>query len=268
MSETSPKISVITICRNNPGLKKTGESVTAQTYPGIEWVVVDGASTDGTPDIIRSFGPRVDTLLSEPDDGIGDAMNKGVRLATGELVTHLHAGDAFCDSEVVARVAEDYAARKWRWAVGGARWLREDGAPGGVQHFAAFSYRRLRLMNYIPHQAAFLERGLFGEIGGFDTSYKIAMDYHFWLRLGALHSPAVLPFEVVDFLLGGASSNYGPTVREERRALREVPWGGPAWRGFEWAFTGVRPAARALFPGALLRKIRAAVHPEGRHPGV
>lgn len=268
MSRPLPKISVVTITRNNPGLKKTGESVASQTYPGLEWVVVDGASTDNTLDLLRTFGSRVDRLLSEPDGGIADAMNKGVRLSTGELLIHLHAGDAFIGPGVVARVAEDYAANGWRWAVGGARWLHEDGRPGGVQHFSAFSYRKLRLMNYIPHQAAFLERSLFAEVGGFDTTYRIAMDYHFWLRLGALYPPAILPFEVVDFLLGGASSNYGPTLSEERRALREVPWGGVVWRGAERLFTGLRPAARTLLPRTILKRLRRAVHPEGRHPHV
>jgi len=265
----APVVSVITICRNNErDIGRTLESVAAQDYGAVEYVVVDGASTDRTLDLIRASGSRVDRLVSEPDAGIADAMNKGVRLATGDLVLHLHAGDAFSGPDVVRRAAADYAERRWRWAVGGSRWIREDGSTQGVQHFAAFSYRRLRLLNYIPHQAAFLERTLFEEVGPFDLSYRIAMDYHFWLRLGKVHAPAVLPFLVVDFALGGASSQYGQTLVEERRALAAVPYGGPLWRSVEWTASRVRPAVRALAPRRFLRRARAVLHPQGRHPGI
>lgn len=262
-----PKVSVVTICRNNPGVRRTLESVAAQTYPDLEYVVVDGASTDGTLDVVKSFGGRVDRLVSEPDAGIGDAMNKGVGLATGDLVIHMHAGDVFHDPDVVAKAAADYAGRRWRWAVGGSEWVREDGTSAGVQHPGAFSYRRLRLLNFIPHQAAFLERSLFAQFGGFDTRYRIAMDYHLWLKLGREVAPATLPFLVVRFLLGGASSSYDKTVAEERRALREVPYGGPLWRGWEWAFTRGRPVARALAPRGLARSLRRVVYPRGEFPG-
>ncbi len=263
----APKVSVVTICRNNPGVRRTLESVSAQNYPNLEYVVVDGASTDGTLETVKSFGDRVDRLVSEPDAGIGDAMNKGVRLATGDLVIHMHAGDVFCDAEVVSKAAADYAERRWRWAVGGSEWVREDGTAAGVQHPGAFSYRRLRLLNFIPHQAAFLERSLLAEYGGFDVRYRIAMDYHLWLRLGRSVAPASLPFLVVRFLLGGASSRYDETLAEERRALREVPYGSPLWRSWEWVFTRGRPLARALAPRGLARALRRAVYPEGKYPG-
>jgi len=265
---SAPKVSIVTICRNNArDIGRTLASVAAQDWGNLEYVVVDGASTDGTLEKVRALGPRVDRLVSEPDAGIADAMNKGIRLATGEILLHLHAGDAFAGPDVVRRAAEDYAARRWRWAVGGSRWVRDDGTEAGVQHFEAFSYRRLRLLNFIPHQAAFLERSLFGEVGAFDPSYRIAMDYHLWLRLGKVHAPAVLPFLVVEFALGGASSRYAPTLAEERRALAEVPFGGPLWRGFEWTASRLRPAVRAVAPRGLLRRARAALHPAGRHPG-
>lgn len=104
---TNPRISVVTIVRNDrDALATTIASVIGQTYPAIEYIVVDGASTDGSVDLICQHAPSISRWISEPDHGIYDAINKGARLATGEWVIFMNAGDAFAEASTVAEVFE------------------------------------------------------------------------------------------------------------------------------------------------------------------
>lgn len=107
----SPSISVITVTRNSaPLLQRTIESIANQTYPHLEYIVIDGASTDSSRDIIQN-ATRVDKWISEPDKGIYDAMNKGARIASGEWILFMNAGDTFANPDVLSRMA-DFAASK------------------------------------------------------------------------------------------------------------------------------------------------------------
>lgn len=100
------KISIVTVCRNAaPLLQRTIGSVLSQTFRDFEFIVVDGASTDSTPSLLHTYAPQIDCLLSEPDDGIYDAMNKGVRLASGEWVIFMNAGDSFASGDTLAELA-------------------------------------------------------------------------------------------------------------------------------------------------------------------
>src|SRR5438552_2847346 len=117
-----PLISVITICRNaEKHITGTMRSVLEQSYENIEHILVDGHSSDGTMELIqaisREYPERKLVWISEPDRGIADAMNKGVKLASGEIVAHLHAGDRYIDALVIQRIVESYLENNWRWAV-------------------------------------------------------------------------------------------------------------------------------------------------------
>jgi len=104
-----PLITVVTVVRNGEKtLEETILNVTNQTYKNIEYIIVDGASTDGTLDIIKKYEDRIDYWISEPDKGIYDAMNKGIDLATGEWINFMNAGDVFCDYEVIKKIIYDY----------------------------------------------------------------------------------------------------------------------------------------------------------------
>jgi glycosyltransferase involved in cell wall biosynthesis len=272
--EKNPRISVITICRNAAHLlPATIESVLSQTYPNVEYIVVDGASSDGAPELLKSYGDQITHWVSEPDGGIADAMNKGVRLSTGEIFIHTHAGDYLADPDVCGKIASDYQQRRWTWAVGGLDVLTESGDALVLVHPDTFSYRRLRVYNYIPHPATVLTRRAFAEIGPFDTSYGIAMDYRLWLALGAIHPPAFLPFTVAVFRQGGASSNVARSHLEERRARREVPFGGFLWRALEpfgvwWCNESQAKIDRvkAVFPLSVRHWVRRALTALGFPP--
>ena len=202
-----PRISVVTICRNAlPALRRTVASVLEQGYPALEYWIVDGASTDGTREYLAELEARGVRVRSEPDRGISDAMNQGIRLATGEWITHLHADDTFLPGalEAVARAA----------AAGDADVLcghvLQQEPTGPVLCRAAPG--RLAIEMAVPHPAVFARRALWERLGGFDLGLRNAMDYDLFLRA----RNAGARFAVID------------------RALTSVAWGGQSERSL-WA---------------------------------
>ncbi len=172
-------ISVITICLNSERyIAQTIESVISQTYAEKEYIMVDGGSTDGTLDIIRKYEDRIDCLISEPDHGIADAMNKGLDLSSGDFVIFLHSDDYFVDSNVLDKAAGHLSndAEIFLFDIffekNGKKVLK---TPRGFNWW-------LNIKNGVFHQSTICSRALFDKIGFFDTSYKIAMDYDFFLR--------------------------------------------------------------------------------------
>ncbi len=152
--EAMPKITVVTVTRNaEKTLEETILSVVGQTYANVEYIVVDGGSTDGTLDIVRKYGERIDRWVSEPDRGIYDAMNKGIALATGEWINFMNAGDTFVSERTLEKVFDrdyreydfiygDRVYKDWTGLfVGKARpfWSRKSFCPAkGVCHQSTF----------------------------------------------------------------------------------------------------------------------------------
>ena len=213
-----PVISVVTATYNALGpLHQTVTDVSAQSVD-LEHIIVDGGSTDGTPGYLSSLGAKVNEI-SEPDLGIADAMNKGIAMARGEWILVLHAGDRTDDPEILTK-AVDLLTPQMDVLLCGIR--RGGSAPDKVQHFR-FARQRL-IFKAIWHQGALTRRSLFERIGGFDTSYRVAMDYEFYLRArnaGArFHSAALILSHMDDS--GISSRNDWPSLQhrfsEERRA--------------------------------------------------
>ena len=215
------RISIVTICRDNPEeLAGTCASVDSQSLAPFEHVVVDG-STDGR--IAAWFGgasqPRYRSCVSESDEGISDAFNKGVSRSTGDVVVMLNAGDRLHDDEVLARVAEAFGADPTlQWLHGSMR-MRRGGlwVVIGKPFDARLLYRGMRSTF---HPTMYVRRGLFDCHGGFDTSLRIAMDYDFLCRIaGERH--AFLPQPLADFDPHGVSSTgYLRGLAEMQRVYR------------------------------------------------
>lgn len=203
------KISVITICYNSAAqIRRTIESVLGQTHDDLEYVIVDGGSTDGTVDIIREHADRDARVrwISEADRGISDAMNKGVRLATGEVIAHLHSDEYYLDREVVSGAARLFSAHPDRaWATGGFHFVDARGRFLREVKVRRYSYRRLIHCNIILHPATFVRRSAFLAAGGFDLSLSYCMDYDLWLRLGAIGDPILVKRALACFCVHGGS---------------------------------------------------------------
>lgn len=213
--------SIITVTRNDiDGLRRTQVSVEAQRFGAIEWIVVDGASDDGTA---AHLGTTAARWLSEPDLGIYDAMNKGLKLASGELVQFLNSGDCLAREDTLSRVAD--AAADVDLVYGDGREI----FPGGRS-----IYRRARDQSslwrglFTRHQAMFYRRACIGT-RTFDLRYPLAADYLMTaslLKEGARTS--YIPRPLCDFQCGGVSQAMGATALAEIAAIRvELGLTGP-----------------------------------------
>jgi glycosyltransferase involved in cell wall biosynthesis len=223
-----PLFSIITICRNlERDIERTMVSVLEQSYSHIEYIIVDGASKDKTLSVIREVAARYPTrqiiVISEPDKGIPDAMNKGVRSATGRIVLHLHGGDSLTDNTVIDRIAQSFVQEHWTWAVAGS--IAVDAAGSAVYVYRPNpDYRVLLKKNFIPHQSTFLLREVFETYGLFRTDLKCASDYEYWLRIAILGSErfTVLPYNTTYYLDGGGSARLLFLLKHLRRIRRDL----------------------------------------------
>ena len=196
-----PLISVITIVKNDrAGLITTLDSVRAQRFTDFEHVIVDGASTDGSAEVLRAHSAPNLSFVSAPDAGISDAFNKGIHLARGAWLNFLNAGDAFLHADVLDRVA----AR----ATEPAAIVTGYALTNGVQSppYRVGNHDRLARRAWISHQASFVHRRVFDACGTFDTRFKVRMDYEFWLRALPRFTVDFMDEPLVSFAPGGVSA--------------------------------------------------------------
>ena len=183
MSQT--KISVITICFNAvKSIERTIQSVMSQQNANMEYVVVDGASTDGTMSMVHRYADRIHKIVSEKDGGIFDAMNKGIGLTTGNVVYFLNADDSFVDNHVLADVSRAFEEDMSRNFVYGNVILEDE--PSGRLSFPASAFKKHTMTEFLHnsfcHQAVFVRRSLFSQLGTFDKTYKYSADYEWIIR--------------------------------------------------------------------------------------
>ena len=175
------KISVVTVCYNAvQTLEKTMLSVLNQTYPDVEYIIIDGGSTDGTVDIIKKYADRLAYWVSEPDKGIYDAMNKGIKVATGEWINFMNSGDVFADKDVIKRVFVEKEINDYACIFGNTFFSFHNSGK-------IVKYGDSTLHKIMPscHQSIFTKRQLL-LVYPFDLNYKIAADFDFFYKLWKL----------------------------------------------------------------------------------
>jgi glycosyltransferase involved in cell wall biosynthesis len=258
-----PRITVIIAVRNGARtLQAALDSVFGQTYDGVELVVMDGASTDGTPAILEHNSARIAFWASEPDHGIFDAWNKALGQATGDWICFLGADDWLHASDVMASVADALVADagEHRVAFGDLDRYRSNGTISHRRHrpWSAARRRRFRRGEMIPHPSTFHHRSLFDVHGPFDVTFAIAGDFEFLLRELLDHDPLYIPVVVTDMGAGGVSERPGMkavVAREVYRArymhgiVKTPPWRSPrlqAHLGRLWVAQHVTPRLMAL----------------------
>ena len=220
------KVSIITAVRNGAAtISAALESVAGQTYPDIEHIVVDGLSTDGTMDVVRQHSARLAKVVSEADEGIYDAFNKGLRLATGDIVAFLNADDVYAGPTVVQAVDEVFQRSQTSAVFGDVDFVRPEDPGRVVRHYSSrnFSARRLRYGWMPAHPSLFLERRLIDRFGGFDPTYRIAGDFELVARLFGRERIdfQYVPRVFVTMRTGGASTRgIRSTMTINREILR------------------------------------------------
>lgn len=215
------KISIITVSYNAEAtIERTLLSVFSQTYSDKEFVVIDGGSSDGTLEILKKYADKIDVLVSEPDKGIYDAMNKGVAKSSGDYLIFINSDDYFYDEFVLERVAQAPRAD----FIFGDQYDEEDGRRELAQNLGALDvYHMFR--GHFAHQSILAKRELFQKYGSFDLSYKICADWDWILRClvnGATTTRVDTPIAV--FSVGGASGiagKKGLLSRERKQLIRK-----------------------------------------------
>ncbi len=229
------RITIITATYNSEAtIADAIYSVTSQSYSDIEHLIIDGDSTDKTLEVINSTKNRVTKIISEPDKGIYDALNKGIENATGEIIAFLHADDIYASSNSVEAIIETLKTNKTDAAYADLQYISKNNTNTIIRHWTsgAFAYSKLKKGWMPPHPTFFVKKSIYQKYGKFDTSFKIAADYDTVLRfLGKEKiSVAYYPQVLVKMKLGGESnkniSNILKKMKEDVRALRKNKMGG------------------------------------------
>lgn len=209
------KISIITSTWNSEAtLRDTLESVLRQTYHDFEHIVVDGGSKDGTMVLVREYEPRYEGRLkyvSEPDKGIYDAMNKGIRMATGDVVGLLNSDDFYTSDDVLATVAATLKNDSLDAVYGDIHFVNDGDLKKCVRYYSSRPFRRWWMrFGFMPaHPSFYCRREVYMKYGTFDISYKVAADFECLLRLIFIHriKTKYLPLDFVTMRTGGASTS-------------------------------------------------------------
>jgi glycosyltransferase involved in cell wall biosynthesis len=204
------KISIITAVYNNRDTVAAAlDSVLSQSHVNSELVVVDGGSTDGTLDTLSRYADRMDFFVSERDNGIYDALNKGIGKATGDVVGFLHSDDLMADESVLRRVDEAFADPEVDAVYGDLVYVRRNDPADVVRRWKAgpFNVNQLQWGWMPPHPTFYVRRELYERLGRFDVTYRIAADYDCMLRflLSGIRV-AYIPELLVKMRVGGASN--------------------------------------------------------------
>lgn len=220
-----PLISIITVCFNAEDfIEQTIQSVLAQSYSRVEYIIIDGGSADATPDIIRRYESRLAYWHSRPDRGIAHAFNLGLAQAQGDWLLFLNADDLLLESTGIEHMAAHLARHQDADVVFGqmvSLTREEHPKPAPLCKIGGHPWRwqEFRRVNRIPHQAAFTRREYFDRVGGFDETFRMAMDYDHFLRARENLRTQFVPLVLVGMRAGGACvKNMVDTLAEFRRA--------------------------------------------------
>ncbi|MBW4513925.1 MAG: glycosyltransferase [Timaviella obliquedivisa GSE-PSE-MK23-08B] len=230
------KVSVITVCKNSEKtIERSIQSLVTQTYPQIEYIVIDGDSTDRTKSIIEQYGDRITYFISEPDNGIYAAMNKGIQLATGNILYFLNSDDYLYDPNVIHDVVHFLADRPEYDFLYGDHEARFNFGKSSI-HKPATPDQILKEMVCLGEcfiqPASFFKAALFQKLGLFNESYNIAGDYEWFTRLLQNNTLQLgyYPRTIVSYAHGGASSHIRPLFEEVFAIQNQVPlYQEPDW---------------------------------------
>ena len=206
------KLSVITVVYNN--IKTIGDaidSVLGQYYTNIEYIIVDGASEDGTLQVVHQYKDRISIVISEPDKGIYDAMNKGIRAATGDVIGILNSDDIYANAKVTETIMNVFNQEPSVDIVyGDLVYVKSDNIFEVVRNWKSSSYynRFFENGNVPPHPSLFVKRNVYKEVGLFNLNFKLAADYEIMLRIFKKYkfNSKYISETIVRMRLGGATN--------------------------------------------------------------
>ena len=234
------KVSIITVSFNaEETISDTIKSVINQDYENIEYIILDGASKDKTCSIIKSFGFKVAKFISEPDKGIYDAMNKGLALATGDIIGILNADDVYADSNVISKVVNRFQEDKVEGLYADLVYVKRDDTNKITRYWRSGNYSKGKFLKgwMPPHPTFFVKREIYEKYGNFNLGLRSAADYEIMLRFIHKHEIKItyLPCIITKMRVGGQSNvslkNRIKANKEDREA---------------WKINGLKPGVFTL----------------------
>tara|TARA_Y100000782_G_C10175466_1_gene261641 strand:- start:303 stop:1046 length:744 start_codon:yes stop_codon:yes gene_type:complete len=219
------KISIITICYNAARtVEKAVKSVLSQTYPDVEYIVVDGNSTDHTLKVLNRYKQEIDVLISEPDKGLYDAINKGIQHASGDYIGLVHADDSLMTVDVIEKVAEQLKAAELPDVLyGDIIYSKPEGKIFRNWKAGVHSIEKWKTGWMTPHTSLFIKRSRFKDWGNYRLDLGTAADYELMLRYFVKHKCSViyLPEYIVNMQVGGASNvSVGNRLKANKSDLK------------------------------------------------
>jgi glycosyltransferase involved in cell wall biosynthesis len=221
------KISIITPSYNQAAfIERTILSVLSQNYPDLEYIIIDGGSTDGTLEILKKYSAKI-IWVSEKDNGQSDAINKGLKMATGDVVAYLNSDDTY-EAGTFEKVAEFFKNNPDKfWAYGKCRIINEkdEEIRKSITWYKNlllknYSYPKLLSENFISQPATFWRKKMHTELGYFNKEEHFCMDYEFWLRLGAKYPAGVIPDYLANFRYYASSKSGSVNKKQFQDELR------------------------------------------------
>ncbi len=220
-----PLVSIVTPSYNQATyLEHTIRSVLGQDYPHVEYIVVDGGSTDGSVEIIRRYEDRLAWWVSEPDAGQADAINKGLARAQGEIVAWLNSDDLYRPDAVREAVQALQAHPEAGLAFANATSIDAQGRPLNDMTFGAWGLADLLAFRIICQPAVFMRRAVFEQAGGLSTEYHFLLDHHLWIRMARLAPMIYVPSFWAFARHHPAAKNVAQAVRFGEEAFRILAW--------------------------------------------
>ena len=207
------KVSIITVCYNGEKtIRDTIKSVLTQDYPDIEYIVIDGLSKDTTIDIVNEYRGKISKFISEPDQGIYDAMNKGVKCSTGDIVGILNSDDFFDNPSIISDVVKHFHSNPTAsLVIGDVVYVDPNNTEKITRFYSSRNFKsfKLRFGWMPPHAATFIKQGVYNKFGNYSTDYEISADYDLFVRLMLLHKVCYSRLDkvLVRMRTGGVSSS-------------------------------------------------------------
>lgn len=242
------RVSIITVCLNSVNtIEETLNSVLGQNYPDIEYILVDGGSTDGSLDIIKKYRDHLHRYISEPDKGIYDAMNKGIKMATGDIIAVLNSDDVYFDNMTVNSMAEFMQKNHLDAAYGDLVYIDGDKNDRITRFWKAGEYKKGAFCKgwVIPHPTFFCRKKLFEKYGYFNETFRIAGDFELMLRFVEKHGIQLgyLPQIIIKMRNGGRANVVLGMIRGNWEILKSFHINGFRWS--PWFFV-LKPASKIV----------------------
>ena len=229
------KVSIITSVYNNKHyIAGALESVSSQSHTDIEHIVVDGGSTDGTKEIIQQHRDKISIYISEKDSGIYDALNKGIKLATGDVIGFLHSDDLFYSDKTIESIVDKFKECHTDSVFGDLIYVSASNTDKVIRYWKSKDFHRRKLFNgwMPPHPTFFVKRDIYEKYGNFDTDFRIAADYDLMMRMLGKYkiSTVYLPEIITRMRVGGESNkslkNIIKKSREDFKVIQKNKIGG------------------------------------------